>query len=84
MSKYKRRKTPVGLRLETMRAMKTIQLLPYEMRGPVEKLIYLPFSRKVGRPEVDADLRQRLIDVFQEDVNRLRKYTGRNFETWSV
>ncbi|MBW1742416.1 MAG: sulfotransferase domain-containing protein [Deltaproteobacteria bacterium] len=84
MSKYKRRKTSLGLRLEMMRAMKAIQLLPYEMRGPVEKLIYLPFSRKVERPEMDADLRHRLIDFFKEDVNRLRKYTGRTFEAWSV
>jgi hypothetical protein len=41
------------------------------------------------RPEVpavtlDPGLRARLEDCFKEDVDRLRKLTGRRFESWSV
>lgn len=83
-SKYKRRKTRFGLRLERSPIMRSVQMLPFEIRGAVEKLLYLPFSNKVERPVLDEKLRQRLIDFLKDDIRHLREYTGCNFEYWSM
>ncbi len=79
-SKFKRRKTLIGLALEAMPVMKIINLLPFEMRGVVEKLLFRPFSKKVRRPVLDERFRRKLIDFLRDDVNRLREYTGCDFE----
>jgi hypothetical protein len=83
-SKYKRRKTSFGLRLSQCYALKLIKLLPFELRGPVEKLLCLPFSYKVKWPELNNQLRKKIIEFIKEDVNHLRKFTGCRFESWSI
>ena len=83
-SKYKRRRKQNRLRLQGSPVMKIIKLLPFEMRGLVEKLLFLPFTRKVKRPVLDEGLRQKIIEFLQDDINRLRKHTGCDFEGWFV
>ncbi len=83
-SKYKRRKTRLGLRLEGSPIRKAIQLLPFEMRGAAEKLLYLPFSRKVERPVLNERLRETIADFLKDDINHLREYAGCDFESWCL
>jgi hypothetical protein len=42
------------------------------------------YSAKVERPELDADLRGRLIEHLSDDVSRLRDFTGMKLEGWCV
>jgi hypothetical protein len=44
----------------------------------------LPLGRPVDRPEIDAALRAELAERLAEDVERLRAFTGRRFESWQV
>lgn len=83
-SDYKRRSTRTGMRMKQMPMMRIIELFPFEMRGGIEKLIYLPFSDKVKRPILNEGVRQAIMAVLSDDMNRLRAYTGRDFEGWCV
>jgi len=38
----------------------------------------------VKTPCLDASLRQKLVGVFQEDVQKLRDFTGHPFSEWSI
>lgn len=49
----------------------------------LEKLMYLPFSRKVQRPSLDAGLRASLLDYLAEDIDSLAAFTGRSFIEWT-
>jgi hypothetical protein len=87
LSKYKRRKTRMGLRFEKKIFpiyQKIIDLLPFEMRGVFKEIIFFPFSRKVERPVLDNNLREKLISILKDDINQLREYTGCDFKDWSV
>ncbi len=64
--------------------MNMIKHLPYSIRGKVDVLLYLPFSSKIERSILNERLRHRLIDVLKDDINRMREYTGRDFEDWWV
>lgn len=80
----KRRKTGIGMRLAQTAPMKLLKCLPLRLRWPVEDLIYLPFSQKIERPVINENLRQELIGYLRDDINRLREFTGYNFEKWCV
>jgi len=41
-------------------------------------------SYRIDRPVITADLRARLMDVFRDDVERLRVLTGMSLTSWSV
>ncbi len=43
-----------------------------------------PFSRAVTRPQIDVSLRRTLVEKLEADTNRLRAFTGRTLEEWSV
>jgi hypothetical protein len=48
---------------------------------------YVSLSRsniKIEKPFLDDILKQRLIDALQDDINRLRHYTGNSFADWCV
>ncbi len=83
-STYKRRKNRIGLSLAQTPVMDIVERLPFTIRGKAKILLYLPFSRKIERPTLDENLRAALIDSLKDDINRLREYTGRNFEDWCV
>jgi len=80
----KRRKTGIGMRLTQTPPMKLLRRIPLRLRWPIEDLLYFPFSRKIGRPVLDDSLRQELIDYLRDDINRLREFTGNNFENWCL
>ncbi len=64
--------------------MNQIESLPPTLRYPLKKLIYFPFSIPVGKPTLDLDLQKRLIKYLKDDMDSLRKFTGRTFNKWSI
>jgi hypothetical protein len=50
------------------------------VRRGVERLV----TRPLPPPVLDADLRERLRELYADDVMRLRQMTGKTFPTWSV
>lgn len=83
-SKYRRRITRLGVSLSSTPLFKSVKRLPFEFVGPVEKLLYLPFSYKMKRPFIEKKQRQDLQSFLKTDIDCLRKYTGQDFKTWSV
>ena len=53
---------------------------PSALRRPVMRAI----TRPVATPELDGETRRRLTELFADDVERLRRHTGKRFASWSV
>jgi len=76
---------PVGSAL-----MKTIHhagvgsRLPPGIKSPIRKALRWTFSRPIERPPLDREFEQRLLNIFREDTERLRRLTGMRFEDWCV
>jgi hypothetical protein len=83
-SRYKRRKTPLGRRIERLIGDHTRGWLRTGVGWHAKRLLYLPFSTPVPRPAVTDDVRARLTDALKPDIDRLRAHTGRTFEHWSI
>lgn len=83
-SSWKRRKTPFGRFLAQTPIANTIKRLPYGIRVKAEDMVYLPFSRKIMRPELREALRKTLTGYLKDDIDCLRAYTGRSFEEWCI
>ena len=79
-----RRKTRLGRLLSPVTHLGLVKRLPASLRWRVETLPYFPFARRVERPTLDENLRQRLIEYFRDDVNQLRAFTGQQFPDWCV
>jgi hypothetical protein len=77
----RRRKTRLGASLATM--MRGIELSDW-LSFQVQWLLPYPFARRVERPAVSGALRESLTRELQDDVNRLRELTGKEFPSWSV
>ena len=58
--------------------------LPNQLQWQVARLLGNPFSLTTERPQLSPELKQRIIDLLQEDVNHLREYTGKDFHHWCV
>jgi hypothetical protein len=82
-SRFKRRKTRVGQVLEGSALRRTLQILPFELRGAVEGMLLFPFSRRVKRPRLNERLRKDVAAFLKQDIDRLRSYTGNRFSEWS-
>jgi len=83
-SKNKRRKNKVGMFFKRVSETKLAGIFSHEFRRKVGKIVYTPFSKEIPRPVLDSNLRQRMVEYFQEDVNKLRKLTGSRFDEWSI
>ena len=83
-SSEKGRKDRVGLFLKKLSKMNFARIFSTEMRMQLGKLLYLPFSTEFESPKLDESLRAEIIDYVREDTNRLREYTGYDFEAWCV
>ena len=59
-------------------------ILPSNLKVQIRKALLWPFSRPVERPMLDRELEQRLLDLFHEDAERLRRLTGMKLEDWCV
>jgi hypothetical protein len=83
-SVQKRRKTPLGLFLAQTPVVRAVERLPFKVPGKARVFRYFPFSRRIARPTLNDNLREALVEQLAEDINRLRAYTGRSLEQWSV
>jgi sulfotransferase family protein len=54
------------------------------VRRRVPRPLYLAFSEPIEPPEIDPELRGRLVDYYSDDVARLRSFTGQAFASWSL
>jgi len=69
-----------AVRLPGLRALdRNFDRLPESLRWIVERLVHDPEGGEAPKPEVPADLRERLVEVLGEDVARLEELTGRRF-----
>ncbi len=60
-----------------------INEVPQQIRDKFA-FVYRPFEKKLEKPVIDEKIRNRLAGYLKKDTDLLRKFTGRNFENWSV
>ena len=69
-----------AVRLPGLRAVdRNFDRLPEPLRWLVERVVHYPGAGAVPKPEVPPPLRQRLADLFRDDVARLEGVAGRGF-----
>jgi Sulfotransferase domain len=83
-SEEKGRKNRIGLMLKRLSETKPAKLFSTHTRMNIGRLLYLPFSTRLKRPVLSGDLKKELIACLKDDVDRLRKLTGRRFKNWCV
>jgi hypothetical protein len=72
-----------AVRLPGLRALdRNFDRLPERLRWLVERVVHDPSAGEVAKPEVPLPLRDRLHELFGEDVSRLEELAGRPFG-WS-
>ncbi len=83
-TRFKRKNTRVGELLEAWPLKEKLRFLPFEVRGAAERLLLLPFSRRVNRPLLGEGLQEGVVRVLKPDIDRLRSHTGQRFSEWSL
>ena len=67
-----------AVRLPGLRSLdRNFDRLPERWRWVVERIVHDPGSGEAPKPELPADLRARLVEVFRPDVERLEELAGR-------
>jgi Sulfotransferase family len=65
-----------------------LDFLRHRIPVPVRRALTAPvkpiLTRRLERQEVDDALRARLEDLFRDEVQRLRRFTGQTFASWSL
>jgi hypothetical protein len=82
---HRRRKTRAGAAVSAGvgRATRRWQA-PGWVAWRAERLLVFPFSRAIERPVLSGVLREQLSAELAQDANRLREFTGKEFESWCV
>jgi len=83
-SKEKGRKNRIGLFLKRMSETNFAKIFSTHMRMNIGKILYRPFSTSFERPVLTDEIKNRLGKHLEDDICRLRKYTGLDFKDWSV
>lgn len=83
-SARKRRLTEAGERLSRTAPMRAVARLPAPWGWMMEDIVYWPVSRRVEPDPIPPRTRARLLELFADDVARLRHMTGQAFEGWCV
>ena len=69
-----------AVRLPGLRALdRNFDRLPESLRWLVERVVHDPSTGAAPKPELPAELRSRLRDLFRDDVARLEQLTRRSF-----
>jgi sulfotransferase family protein len=69
-----------AVRLPGLRALdRNFDRLPESLRWLVERLVHDPDAGEAPKPEVPAQLRERLTELFRSDVERLEALAGQRF-----
>lgn len=59
-------------------------IIPRSVREPVVNRIRKVFGETVPKPGLEEGLRAELEDLYGPEVERLRKFSGHEFQTWSI
>jgi hypothetical protein len=69
-----------AVRLPGLRALdRNFDRLPERLRWRVERLVHDPDSGEAPKPQIPAEVRKRLVEIFKPDVARLEEIAGRSF-----
>jgi hypothetical protein len=69
-----------AVRLPGLRALdRNFDRLPESLRWMVERIVHDPARGEGPKPEVPEGLRERLVEMFRDDVARLHELAGRSF-----
>jgi hypothetical protein len=81
----KRRLTAMGVRLHRRGVLRRVRepthVLPHRTREWLKSLVT---ENAASRPALEPDLRAKVEAALRDDADRLRSYTGRSFDHWSV
>jgi hypothetical protein len=83
-SNLKGRKNRIGLFLKWLSETNMAKIFSTDVRMTVGRFLYLPFSSQIEYPVLNQTLRAKLVQYLKDDIDRLRKLTGRDFKDWSV
>ena len=61
-----------------------LQKLPRRLRVFMRRTAMRATSKPLEPPQLEDDLRERLQELYADDVERLRQLTGKKFPSWSV
>ncbi len=81
-SNQKRRLTQTGQTFHYLVGQHILKHLYGHQDHIFRKIFYTPVSRAIPRPQLSADLRAQLRDIFKPDVSKLEDFTGRKFPGW--
>jgi Sulfotransferase domain len=69
-----------AVRLPGLRTLdRNFDRLPESLRWVVERLVHDPAGGEAPKPTVPGELRERLVELFRDDVARLEELAGRRF-----
>jgi Sulfotransferase domain len=81
-SELKRYPTSLGKVLLKVLPQKFTQEMPLPVRWLIENLIYSPFSEPIKQPILTEAFQQKLIELVQEDIQKLQAFTQYDFSHW--
>ncbi len=61
-----------------------IRIIPETMRGRLAKSAFSPFKRRISKPNLDRDSRDKIKKYIMLDLQRLMEITQRRFEEWDL
>ncbi len=81
-SSQKKQPTPLKRRLSAIPGGRLVESSMFRLLGApkASQLLWRP----IERPIISESIRQALVDVLQEDVQKLRDFTGYSFADWSL
>ena len=82
-SRDKRRKNAAGLAVSRLLRRLRLTTLNPGLAWHFDRLLAIPFSRKIERPTLEASVREKLLYHLREDLDGLRQFTGRDFAEWT-
>lgn len=83
-SEEKGRKNKIGMFLKAISETKPAKIFSTHTRMTIGRLLYRPFTTRLEKPVLSEDLKKELCSYLKDDMDRLRKLTGRRFKKWCV
>lgn len=73
-----------GLLLARAGLIRLGRRVPLRLRAPLSRRVKRAVTREIEPPRLEGELRARLSEALQPEVDRLRALTGRRFEGWPL
>ncbi len=83
-SSHMRKKNATGLFLKSIAESSIRKFFPTDLRMRVGNFLYKPFSSRIDPPVLSEKTLGKIHDLLIDDINRLREFTGRSFDEWSM